>query len=156
MIVDALTTVKLVADAPPNETPVAPVKFAPVMVIDVPPDVGPEPGLTDVIVGGPIKEKSPGAVAEPWGVVTTTLAAPMVPGGVVTLIVVALTTVNDAAALPIVTDVAPVKSVPVMTAAVPPRLEPKDGLIEVIVGGTSSTPVSVPETQVPFTAVSVK
>ena len=47
----ALTTVKLVAATPPNVTDVAPVKFVPVMVMDVPPPVGPLDGDTDVTVG---------------------------------------------------------------------------------------------------------
>ena len=51
MIEDALTTVKLVAETPPNLTSVAPVKLVPVMVTLVPPAVGPEFGLTLVTVG---------------------------------------------------------------------------------------------------------
>ena len=35
----------------PNFTPVAPVKFVPVMVTDVPPAAGPLVGLNDVTVG---------------------------------------------------------------------------------------------------------
>jgi hypothetical protein len=44
-------TVKLVAFVDPNLTAVAPVKFAPVMVTDVPPEVGPVFGLMDVMKG---------------------------------------------------------------------------------------------------------
>ena len=47
----ALTTTKLVAAMPPTATLVAPVKFVPVIVIVVPPVIGPEGGLTLVIVG---------------------------------------------------------------------------------------------------------
>ena len=48
----ALTTVTLVAAAPPNVTAVAPVKLAPVIVTDVPPAAGPEFGLTLDTDGG--------------------------------------------------------------------------------------------------------
>jgi hypothetical protein len=44
-------TVKLVAFVPPNLTAVAPVKLVPVIVTDVPPESGPDVGLTLVTVG---------------------------------------------------------------------------------------------------------
>ena len=67
--------------------------------------------------------------------VTTTLTAPAVPAGVVAVIDVALTTVTPVAAtLPMVTLVAPVKLVPVIVTAVPPRVVPLGGLIAVTVG----------------------
>ena len=47
----AETTTTLVAATPPTVTLVAPVRFAPVIVIDVPPRVEPLVGVTDVIVG---------------------------------------------------------------------------------------------------------
>ena len=47
----ALTTTTLVAEAPPIFTLVALVKFVPVMVIVVPPVVGPDVGVTLLIVG---------------------------------------------------------------------------------------------------------
>jgi hypothetical protein len=47
----SLLTVKVVAAVEPNVTPVAPVKLAPVIVTDVPPEAGPEDGLTLVTVG---------------------------------------------------------------------------------------------------------
>ena len=53
-MVVAFTTVKLDAAVPPNVTAVAPVKPVPAMVTVLPPAVGPEPGLTEVIVGGGI------------------------------------------------------------------------------------------------------
>ena len=46
-----LTTLKLVAAAPPMVTALAPVKFVPVMVIAVPPSVVPVDGETLVMVG---------------------------------------------------------------------------------------------------------
>jgi hypothetical protein len=47
----ALTIDTLAAAAPPILTPVAPVKFVPVIVTDVPPAVVPDDGLTPVTVG---------------------------------------------------------------------------------------------------------
>jgi len=47
----ALITVTLVAATPPKLTPVAPVKFVPVIVTLVPPAAGPLAGLTEVTVG---------------------------------------------------------------------------------------------------------
>ena len=47
----ALTTFTPVAATPPTVTLLAPVKLVPVMVIAVPPAVGPEAGLTLAIVG---------------------------------------------------------------------------------------------------------
>ena len=71
----------------------------------------------------------------PPGVVTRTLADPAVRAGVVTVMVVAFTTVTAVAAVPpIETDVAPVKLVPVRVTACPPASGPDDGLIAVAVG----------------------
>ena len=47
-----LTTTRLVAATPPTVTLVAPVKLLPVIVIAVPPAVGPTFGATTEIVGG--------------------------------------------------------------------------------------------------------
>ena len=47
----ALTTAKLAAAVPPNDTAVAPVKLLPVMVTLVPPAIGPAFGLTALTVG---------------------------------------------------------------------------------------------------------
>ena len=52
VIVVLLTTITLVAGTPPMVTPVAPVKFVPVMVTGVPPAVGPLDGEIPVTVGG--------------------------------------------------------------------------------------------------------
>ena len=71
----------------------------------------------------------------PLGVVTSTLAVPAVPDGVVAVIVVAFTTVTAVAAVPpIVTAVAPVKSVPVIVTDCKPASGPDDGLMDVTVG----------------------
>ena len=47
----AFTTTILVAETPPTFTLVEPVKFVPVMVIEVPPNVVPDVGLTLEMVG---------------------------------------------------------------------------------------------------------
>ena len=71
----------------------------------------------------------------PAGVVTTTLAVPGGPAGVVAVMVVSLTTVTPVAAPPAnVTPVAPVKPVPVMVTEVPPAGGPDVGLSPVTVG----------------------
>ena len=49
-------TVKLVAAVAPKVTAVAPVKSVPVMVTLVPPDVLPEVGVSEVIVGDGVDE----------------------------------------------------------------------------------------------------
>jgi hypothetical protein len=67
--------------------------------------------------------------------VTTTLAVPAVPVGVVQVIDVAETTTTFVhAALPTVTAEAPVKFVPVIVIAVPPVVEPDVGDTAVTVG----------------------
>ena len=71
----------------------------------------------------------------PPGVVTSTLADPALPTGVVAVMVVAFTTVTAVAAVPpIVTTVAPVKPEPVMVNDCPPASAPDDGLMDVTVG----------------------
>jgi hypothetical protein len=67
--------------------------------------------------------------------VTTTLAVPAAPAGVVALMVVGFTTEKVvAAAPPKVTLLAPVKFVPVMVTLFPPATGPELGLTEVTVG----------------------
>jgi len=107
------------------------------MVIEVPPVVGPEVGLMLAMVGaGIILLKALTKLAVPPEVVTAMLLAPAVPAGVTAVIDVDDTTTTLVAATPpTVTLVAPVKLVPVMVMAVPPRVEPEVGLIPEIVGG---------------------
>ena len=72
----------------------------------------------------------------PLGVVTTTLFAPTVPAGVTAVTLVDETTTTLVAATPpTVTLVAPVKLVPVIVIAVPPKVEPVAGETEETVGG---------------------
>ena len=130
------TTTMFVAAMPPTVTLVAPVKLVPVMVMVVAPVVGPEVGLTLTRVGtGTTYVNALALVAVPLAVVTVTSCAPAVPAGVTAVILVALTiTTLLAATPPTVTLVAPVKLVPAMENAVPPRVEPDVGLTLVMVG----------------------
>jgi hypothetical protein len=67
--------------------------------------------------------------------VTVTVAAPVLPAGVVAVMVVLFTTVTLVAAVPPIVTVAPVaKLVPVMVTAVPPSVEPLLGLTPVTLG----------------------
>ena len=135
MLVDE-TTFTLVAATPPIVTLLAPVKFVPVMVIAVPPRVGPDDGLTPEIVGvGTTNVNALGKLAVPLAVVTATSFAPSVPAGVTAVMLVDETTTTLVAATPpTVTLLAPVKFVPVMVIAVPPRVVPEDGLTLEMVG----------------------
>ena len=76
VIVVGPTTEKL-AELPPNDTRVVPVKFVPVSVTDVPPAAAPEVGDTPVTVGS----VPPGAVKVKWSL----LEVALVPLGVVTV-----------------------------------------------------------------------
>ena len=131
----SLTKVTPSAGTPPIVTEVAPVRFAPVMVIVVPPVEGPDAGDTDEIVGGAKWMKPQGKGATPPGVVTETVFGPAEPAGVTAVIVVGFTTVTCVAeAVPILTEVAPVKFVPVIVIGVPPADGPKPGVTLEIVG----------------------
>ncbi len=105
------------AVVPLNFTPVAPVKFAPVTVTLVP--VCPLVGEKLVIVGAAkLTVKLLAEVAVPCGVAIEIF--PVIAAlGTVAVTLVALTTVNVAAAPPIVTEVAPLKCVPVTVTKVP-------------------------------------
>ena len=73
--------------------------------------------------------------AVPPGVVTDTVFAPAVPTGVTAVTIVELTTLTEVAATPpIVTELAPVRFVPVIVIAVPPLVDPVFGLTDEIVG----------------------
>ena len=132
----ALTTITLVAETPPTFTLVAPVKLVPLMVIEVPPNVVPDVGLTLVIVGnGTTYVNTLFNEIVPPGVVTETFLAPAVEAGVTAVILPALTTTTLVAAMPpTITLVAPVKLVPVMVMDVPPKIVPDFGLTLASVG----------------------
>ena len=90
-----------------------------------------------VTAGGATNVKPFGTLATwPSGLVTTTVTAPALCAGVVSVIEVALTTITLVAATPPNVTVAPVvKSVPVSVTAVPPADGPEVGLTVVTVGG---------------------
>ena len=141
VILVELTTVTLVAATPPMVTPVAPVKSVPVMVMTVPPAPDPVEGETLVTVGaGGILYKVLAVVVPPT-VVTNTLAAPALPAGVVAVILVELTTVKLTAVPPMVTEVAPARSAPVMVMLVPPAPDPVEGETLVTVGAGGIVPL---------------
>ena len=110
------------------------------MVIAVPPRVVPEDGLTPEIVGvGTTNVNALGKLTVPPAVVTATLFAPALPAGVTAVMLVDETTFTLVAATPsTVTLLAPVKFVPVMVIAVPPRVVPDDGLTPEIVGAETT------------------
>jgi hypothetical protein len=94
----------------------------------------PDVGVNDVIVGAGAAavNVNPALLALPFAVVTLTL--PVVPAATTAVILVALTTVNEVAAVPPkLTAVAPVKLVPVIVTVCPVPAEV--GLKDVIVGG---------------------
>lgn len=130
------TTTTLVACASPTVTLDAPVKFVPVMVMVVPPNVEPEVGLTLVIVEvGATYVNALGLLMVPSGVVSATSFAPAVPAGVMAVTDVGDTTTTLVAATPpTVTLFVLVKFVPVIVNSVPPKVEPEVGLNELIVG----------------------
>ena len=73
----------------------------------------------------------------PQGVVTSTLAVPAVPAGVIHVAVVLLITLKAVQATPPTEmPVAPVRLVPVMVMVVPPAVDPMVGETEVTVGGS--------------------
>ena len=85
VIVVALLTVNAAGLPGPKLTAVAPVNPVPVMVTDVPPVLGPEPGLTPVTVGAGGGCRCTGRSAlvalVPPAVVTVTSTAPPCPPG---------------------------------------------------------------------------
>jgi hypothetical protein len=141
------TPEKLVAAVPPNRTAVAPLRLVPVMVTRVAPELGPEVGLNDLIVGAltveVVKVKSVAEDAVPELVVTETGTDP-VPAGLMAVIwVVEFTVKLVAAVLPNVTAITPLKFVPVRTTEVPPPAGPEVGLNELIVGAPTVEVVKV-------------
>jgi len=142
----ALTTVTLVAAAPPMVTPVAPVKLVPVIVTFVPPNVEPELGLIPLTVGRgtavKVKWSAVTAALVPPGAVTFTSTVPAEWVGLTIVSVEPFTTFMPVPDVPPnVTAVAPVKPVPLIVTEVPPAADPLVGDTLVIVGvrGTAGT-----------------
>jgi hypothetical protein len=118
-----------VAAVPPKLTTVAPVKLVPVMVTTAP--VAADEGVNEVIVGAGINVRLLEELAVPPGVVTDIV--PVVPLATTAVMLVALTTVKEVAAVPPkLTIVAPVKLVPVMVTTAPVAAD--EGVNEVTVG----------------------
>ena len=78
---------------------------------------------------------APLAVAVPPGSVTLTSAAPAEWAGLVVVIWVSLLVLMGADVPPKVTEVAPVRPVPVIVTGVPPAVDPVPGDTEDMVGG---------------------
>ena len=138
VIIVSLKMVKLVAARLPKLSAEASVKWIPLMVT-VSPGAA-EVGEKEVITGAGIKVK-PDRLSAPPGVLTLTL--PEAPDANTAVMVVALMTVKeDAAVLPKLTSVAPLKLLPVMVTVAPPAAEV--GVKEVITGaGTKVKPARV-------------
>ena len=136
MIDVAELTVKVVALAAPNFTAVAPRKLVPVIVMAVPPAIGPALGDSEVTAGAGMYVNwfTPAAEVPP-AVVTVTSTVP-VPGGAVAVIEVGeLTVTPDASAVPNLTVVAPaIKPLPEIVTDVPPAAGPEVGEIPVTTG----------------------
>lgn len=143
MIFVSESTVKL-ADVRLNFTEVAPVKFVPLIVTEVP--GAPLVGENDVMVGagGDVPTvKSVALVAVPDGVVTE-IAPDWAPLGTVAVIFVSVFTVKVVADLFLnLTSVAPVKFVPLIVTTVPTG--PNVGENDVIVGAAPAVTVKFVE-----------
>ena len=84
----------------------------------------------------------------PSSVVTIMPTAPALRAGVIQVIVVLFTMLRDVTLIPSnVTDVAPVKFVPVIVTFVPPTMAPDDGEMPVIFGGVI-IPTATPNPEV--------
>ena len=121
---------------PPMVTVTLPSKLVPVMMISVPPTIGPTVGEMVVMVGTKFEYVNPLAlVAVPPAVVTTTDTTLALAAGVTAVMEVADTTVKLVAGTePNNTLVAPDKFVPVMVIVVPPAVGPVNGLTDVMAG----------------------
>jgi len=119
--------------APLNVTDVAPLKLVPLIVTLVP--TGPLVGVKPVIAGGKTTVNALLLVAVPPGVVTP-IGPIIVPAGTVAWIAVSEVTVKLAISALNVTEVAPVRFVPLIVTLVP--ASPLVGAKPVIVGGLTT------------------
>ena len=127
------------ADTVPKSTLETPEKPVPVMIITVPPVVGPESGLRPVTVGWEGRKvnlsSAPVALLPPV-VVTVTSTSPGADSGARAVIEEPECTVkDDAGTVPKSTAVVPVRFSPEMVTRVPPVDGPEAGLMPVMVGG---------------------
>src|SRR5207249_2364417 len=141
----AFTTVKFATGAPPIVALVAPVKLVPAIVTFIPPRFEPVAGATLVNVGTAPYVNPPASVPFPVGVATTTFCAPLLPAGVVPVIVVAFTIVIPTSGLPLIVAVVPAtKFAPEIETDVPPAVDPEPGAIDAIVGAPPPPPPAPP------------
>jgi hypothetical protein len=116
-----LLEARILAAVLPNLTAVAPDKFVPVMTTEAPPAMGPEAGLTPVMVG-----------------------AVRLCAGTVAVIVVGFTTVTPVAAVePKYTADPEIKLVPVIVTVAPPAGKPPGGATALTVGAADGAAVKV-------------
>ena len=111
---------------------------------------------TELAVGATLAPYVNNALAAlvPPAVVTSTLAVPALPEGVVQVAVVALVTLKALHAVPPTEiPVAPVRLVPVIVIGVPPAVEPEFGEIAVTVGAAASRSVMLGKTSALSTAL---
>jgi hypothetical protein len=129
------TTATLVAAVLPNVTVAPAAKFVPVIVTAVPPVAGPLFGDTLVTVVAAVYVNPLLRLPLLPLTVTVTVTAPVLPAGVVAVMVVLFTTATlVAAVLPNVTVAPAAKLVPVIVTAVPPVVGPLFGDTPVTVG----------------------
>ena len=123
-----------------NTVPLVPTtKPMPLTVTMVPPAVGPLLGATEVMAGVNLKRSFKVTALVPTGVVTVTCTVPSNSAGDTAVIDVGeLTTKLVALTDPNLTDVAPVKPVPVIVTDVPPAVGPEFGLTLVTVGAATN------------------
>jgi hypothetical protein len=131
-------------------TPVVSARYAPVIVIDEPPAIPPALGVMELTDAG-IYVNVCGAVYVPAAVVTSTVAGPRIPAGVVAVTVVSELAVTLVANTPpTVTRVVGVPMyAPVIVIAVPPTKHPSVGVMPLIDAGhgpqlESRSPRSLP------------
>jgi len=122
----------------PKSTAVAPDKFVPVIVTNVP--LGPELGLTPLTAGGGgtvyVNWAAALVALVPPSVATVTSTVPTVPGGAVAVMLVEVLTVYACEGFPDPKSTleASDSPAPVIVTTVPPVLGPEFGLIPVRVG----------------------
>lgn len=136
----ALLTVKDAAAVPPKLTAVALVKLVPVIVTMVPPESGPAFGDIEEIAGPAMKANRLALLVAlaPPGVATMISTVPTPPGGDTAVIDVGLLSVKDVAGVaPKLTELVPVKFVPLIVTLVPPEAGPLFGEMDATVGAAT-------------------
>jgi hypothetical protein len=135
------TTVRSVPGTLPKVTSVAPDRWLPLIVISVPPSADPVAGETASTLGVAAYSKAAAGTTAvvPPSVVTRTSTGPIPPaGGATTLMRSGETVTTRASASPMVTRLAPSRSVPVTETRVPPACEPEAGEIPSTTGARTN------------------